>query len=773
MAQFTITQTPNSRFAYFYPVADGCGISWYPMGDSPNYACLDDEYNSLTPDDDYVYMDGASVVSDVYEMENHGDLTGTINYVKGCCRARSRTFPPAATSVYRIVLSEDNTCDDFAVSSNMPVATGFTTFEYAWSENPFTSGEWEWDAIDNLQLGFEASSPSVIVSPFAILPREDGDRTDISGVTTGYEHWDAVRADRPLTQVYEIGAAWSYDLYEFIGYTAPSVITTYGTVTRGFLVNNGFSFSCGQGNGLYIHQWDSETRRWKFISRTTPAGGDFPQEICTDGTYYYVVSSAHIFAYTFDETTYTLTEVASIACTAQVHIQYMNGYIFTSKHNTNNEVSVYSFNGTAFSLIVTDTAALSNVDDLCTDGTYLYVADWNGGLCVVSFDGSNLTIVDSDNTFWGSIMFTITANDGYIIGSMGAAGIAAYTFNGTTLTLVDSVVEAIPNYAAFSSYYKDGYVFSTYYTAGTYRLGAHPFDGITISNLSTSILTDGYGNWDITVYEGVIMFTSVYGVAAYAFNGSSFSFLSTYAVDDTPKYLDDNIASVSVIAKMGKEYDSGDEADIRGCFIIKTGGSEFNTSATYIKLEYPYKLYAHTWTTNPNTGNPWTLAEVSLLQAGIGLYGDDTHYAACSICHLVIATTTNVSPEIQTSQCYLKVNYSPDPVTCTLNKPTEISLDHARNTQMLNFWSGNREVYDESRSHKTLVLQGKELVNGCDVIECVRAMGENGAVVTVARTVGWGTGLIDLNYRIKSFGWKHISEKPDVWEWILEFEASE
>jgi hypothetical protein len=221
---------------------------------------------------------------------------------------------------------------------------------------------------------------------------------------------------------------------------------------------------------------------------------------------------------------------------------------------------------------------------------------------------------------------------------------------------------------------------------------------------------------------------------------------------------------------MGKDPSAVDQADIRGCFTIKTGGSEFNTSADYFTLESKQRYYVHTWTENPDTVAAWTLAEVQALQAGVGLYGTGSKYATCSRCFIIIGTTTNISPEIQTCQSYLKINYTPEAIECELTKPEKISTNHARNIKMMNFWNGEREVYDVNRSGKSMVLTGEEVYSGsCDKIICMRDMTRNGTVIIIS---GLNPVYFNGDYRINSFGWNEISEKPERYKWILELESA-
>ena len=90
---------------------------------------------------------------------------------------------------------------------------------------------------------------------------------------------------------------------------------------------------------------------------------------------------------------------------------------------------------------------------------------------------------------------------------------------------------------------------------------------------------------------------------------------------------------------------------------------------------------------------------------------------------------------------------------------------------MLNFWSGDREVYDYSRADKSMVLQGKLWGSSAtDTIECIRQMGLDGSDVTIS---GFNYSFYNGTFKIKSFGWRKVSEKPLVFDWILELEDAE
>jgi len=102
-----------------------------------------------------------------------------------------------------------------------------------------------------------------------------------------------------------------------------------------------------------------------------------------------------------------------------------------------------------------------------------------------------------------------------------------------------------------------------------------------------------------------------------------------------------------------------------------------------------------------------------------------------------------------------------------LQNPNEVSTDHSRNVKMLNFWNGDREVYDLERSGKSMILKGIEWEDACTTIQCVRDMGLNGSDITLSNLT---PDCFNGTYKIVSFGWKQVSKAPEVFEWILQLE---
>ena len=233
------------------------------------------------------------------------------------------------------------------------------------------------------------------------------------------------------------------------------------------------------------------------------------------------------------------------------------------------------------------------------------------------------------------------------------------------------------------------------------------------------------------------------------------------------------ITKVTIYERLGKSGICNGTANI----LLLTHGTlyEYETSTN---LPDGWGLFTKEFTTNPNTSAAWTWDEIDAMEIGIKLKSkcngsDPCLRSYCDQIYVVVTYLAPSNPDIRTTQCYAKVNYQPASATCALNKPTMVSTDHSRNVMTLNFWSGNRAVYDVNRSGKSMVLTGSEWYDGssctdpCANIECIRQMAENGADVTVS---GLGDWLWNGVYKIRSIGWTIVTEKPARYDWIIELE---
>ena len=196
-------------------------------------------------------------------------------------------------------------------------------------------------------------------------------------------------------------------------------------------------------------------------------------------------------------------------------------------------------------------------------------------------------------------------------------------------------------------------------------------------------------------------------------------------------------------------------------------GEEFEAGDTWTCASTKY-------VSNPDTLTSWTWADINAVMCGFGMYISDTHWVLeCIRTELHVNYNIDVNPEIRTTQCYAKVNYTPSDTGCQLNKPEHISVNHSMNIKMLNFWNGTREVYSLNRSGKSMVITGSEYQSNtcdseypCERIACIREMGKDGSTITISGL----RSLFNGDFKIRSFGWKHINKKPEKYDWILELE---
>ena len=212
--------------------------------------------------------------------------------------------------------------------------------------------------------------------------------------------------------------------------------------------------------------------------------------------------------------------------------------------------------------------------------------------------------------------------------------------------------------------------------------------------------------------------------------------------------------------------------------LFKINGTEYN--GLNFNLDYngggwTTESFSYTW--NPDTGVAWTWSDINNLSAGALFhdFSDSLFWGAAHVMskdiHIVVDYLGAVNPQIRTTQLYAEITYQPESEECTLTKPINISRDHKRNINMINFWNGTREVYSLSRQQKTTVLEGAEYgSNACDRILCIREMGLNGGKIDID---GLNPCSLNTAYKIRSFGWKKVSDKPLYYKWQLELEESQ
>lgn len=279
-------------------------------------------------------------------------------------------------------------------------------------------------------------------------------------------------------------------------------------------------------------------------------------------------------------------------------------------------------------------------------------------------------------------------------------------------------------------------------------------------------------NWkcvdDVTKDDMTTVVKTIYGV----YPGYDTTFYDLYNL--TNHTTETGSISKIVVFAWVYAYDSRNGQAVTA---IKIGGNTYYGTNPE-QNNYCWKLISTEYALNPDTSAAWTWTNIDDLQGGVRLvepYEIDG-YDVCTQVYVAVYHTEQISPQIRTTQCYAKINYTPPDTECTLSKPEEISVNHSMNIKMLNFWNGTREVYSLNRSGKSMVLTGSEYQSDtcdsacpCEHITCMRDMGKDGSTITISGL----RSLFNGDFKIRSFGWKHISEKPEYYEWILELEYND
>ena len=205
-ATFTITQTPASKDLWIYPNGDYyTDLTAY--GDTNNYECVDE--SRVIPDTNtYVYTTSTSIVSDLYNFENHTTENGTINNIVLYTRAKSHLVTPDSSATYDMRLEISGSTffsSEATYGTDINLSTDYNIFSCLWVNNPETENAWTWTDIDNMIAGISCDSPTKTyynyISP-ARRPIADGAESSGNLVKSGggssaslYEHIDEAELD--------------------------------------------------------------------------------------------------------------------------------------------------------------------------------------------------------------------------------------------------------------------------------------------------------------------------------------------------------------------------------------------------------------------------------------------------------------------------------------------------------------------------------------------------------------------------------------------------
>jgi len=118
------------------------------------------------------------------------------------------------------------------------------------------------------------------------------------------------------------------------------------------------------------------------------------------------------------------------------------------------------------------------------------------------------------------------------------------------------------------------------------------------------------------------------GSSTYVYSRSGYTLKDTYNIQNHSEGLG-VIDSVTVYAR-ARAYYSGSCADMRMQIMARTHSADYYGDIITLIGNAGWDTYSETWTTNPNTGQPWTWDEIDDLQIGIKLYDDGYGYPQCT-----------------------------------------------------------------------------------------------------------------------------------------------
>ncbi|GEM_PF-6604632 len=193
----------------------------------------------------------------------------------------------------------------------------------------------------------------------------------------------------------------------------------------------------------------------------------------------------------------------------------------------------FSFDGTTFTPVSVNTG--QNVNDIRGDGTYIYIANAATGIAAYTFDGTTLAQAGASYNTSGTAR-SIWANATHVYAVNQSSALGVFTFNGTAFTLVDAqggsydILTGDDNYIYVANYYGDSDVLT--------------FDGSSLTDTGVNLTkvraaSNGY------VYTG-----NTTAVVVYAFDGTTATYGGTYAGDNIT-VRDINVGDNGRVYEMG------------------------------------------------------------------------------------------------------------------------------------------------------------------------------------------------------------------------------
>jgi len=239
--------------------------------------------------------------------------------------------------------------------------------------------------------------------------------------------------------------------------------------------------------------------------------------------------SEGLYAYLYNESSFDLLDIINDG-DSYVDVYADDNFVYASCQD--NGLKAYTFDGCELTLLDSIDNG-SEYKGIYSDGSHIYVACGNEGLKVYLFDGEHFTLLDSIDD--GDEYDDVYSDGDYIYttlrGSTATSGLYAYSFNGTSLTLLDKFLGSF-----WYGVYSDGS--HIYAGRGNSGLNVFDFDGEEFTFLDS----DGKEAWDVHGFNNYIYsaMETDGGIGVYTFDGSSLTRITSHSGCDVSIFSDRN-----------------------------------------------------------------------------------------------------------------------------------------------------------------------------------------------------------------------------------------
>jgi hypothetical protein len=178
-----------------------------------------------------------------------------------------------------------------------------------------------------------------------------------------------------------------------------------------------------------------------------------------------------------------------------------------------------------------------------------------------------------------------------------------------------------------------------------------------------------------------------------------------------------------------------------------------------------YATYSRVLSSSPSDASTWNWGNIDNIQIGTYNY----FYVRVEQIWMLVNYDLQTSPQIRTTQAYIKVNYTSAASCYFLRQPETYTLSHDRNITKFNTWS-EHIVRDDGRNSKNLTLNGCEYESQATYrLRLVRTAVEEGLDCTF---YGLFDGNLNTDWHIKSFNYDRDAQNPNLWNWSMSCEEA-